>query len=394
MALADGNDDDVDDAKRKSSSLSTILLVAVTVGLIYLSKLLWESPEVPKESKDTSLSHVEVAKIYYINLEESDDRRQNMDRQLEEQEKLTGVPFERIEAVKGESVDDLADELGAYIVSHIESCEWDKDCSNNGLCCLSSISPDLGRALLSDNYTCTHETAHTWFSKSGSHSSCFHMMANWASHVKALALARDEFFHLRRRDYVLIFEDDVVIPPDWLDLLHRSRFAQRKTSRVLEAILALAAGHTLHDDDDPGDFDYIRTDLDAFDVAPITTETDAILASLPDVHDDDVLANDDDDDIVFDDDDDDSVALKKKRNPLTAAVDWTDFPPTAVFSFGAGALLVKVSSLEKMLRSVRDCLDIDFALNIGTARGETRMATLAEPVFSQNVSLASSTTIQ
>jgi len=105
-----------------------------------------------------------------------------------------------------------------------------------------------------------------------------------------------------------------------------------------------------------------------------------------------------DDQLVADDDggsDDDppNVGINKRKSPLTIAVDWNGFPSAALFAFGAGALLVKVKSLDKILQSITDCLDIDFALNIGTARGQTTMATLAEPVFSQNFSLAKATTI-
>ena len=369
---------------------------------------------ISKETNKTvrTLADVEVAKIFYINLEESRDRRVEMERQLRDSERLTGVPFERVPAVRGESIDDLAGELGSFVVAELkcdEKCSYE---NNKGLCCFESLDGgSAARALLSSNFTCSHETAHTWLERSGSHSSCFHMMANWASHMKALRYARNHEFH--QREHVLIVEDDLLVTPTWLSDLRSSRFAERGTPRVLESMLAFAANN---DDDWDHDWDYIRVDLDAFDVAPVTRETKAIKASI--LHDKQQKAKergiaiedvDDDDDAflskkdhkkIYDDDDDDAASAiglgggdNNLKNPLMVAVDWTKFPSATFFAFGAGALLIKVKSLDKIINSVSDCFDIDFALNIGSARKQTKMATLAAPVFVQNLSLAFKTTL-
>jgi len=62
------------------------------------------------------LLFVDVAKVYYINLDDSTDRRDNMERQLASQ----AVPYERVPAVRGESAADLANELGSYVVKNLK----------------------------------------------------------------------------------------------------------------------------------------------------------------------------------------------------------------------------------------------------------------------------------
>ena len=81
------------------------------------------------------------------------------------------------------------------------------------------------------------------------------------------------------------------------------------------------------------------------------------------------------------------------RSPLMVGVDWSRLPPSTLFAHGAGALLVRVAPLAKLLASVHPCTDIDSALNLGTASGMTNMAALATPVFRQNFTLAKTTTI-
>lgn len=346
--------------KKKRSRISRIIvscsaIAASTSLLARASTWSHERQEELSAATPMSLRDVVVAKTYYINLAASIERRENMERQLA----AVPVPYARVEATAAESSRDLAGHLGDVVAARLKC-----DCSqalNRGLCCIEGLGW-RGKAavrLLSNASTlCAHQTAHVWSVVDGSHAACFHMMANWASHVRALETARDELgANATDRDHVLVLEDDSDVPPDWVSRLHASKLASPRSPNVLEAMLGIASSGA----NERGQWDYIRADLDAFDTQ---VHINAGNPTAPAI-----------------------------ISPLTAGVDWDDMPDVSMFAWGAGALLVRVASIDTILASISDCLDIDVALNVGSAKGHTRMATLRHPLFHQDKSLGADTTI-
>lgn len=330
--------------------------IAVSTSLLARVSTWTQQEAALSQSAHMSLRDVYVAKTYYINLAESTERRANMERQLAA---VQGVPYARVEATAASTSDDLAGDLGDVVAARL-GC----DCvgsANRGLCCLRGLGWRGAAAvemLTNESNLCGHQTAHVWSVVDGSHAACFHMMANWASHVRALETARDELgANATERDHILVLEDDSDVPADWVSKLHAAKLASPRSSNVLEAMLGIASSGA----NDQGRWDYIRADLDAFDTQV------HINAGNPT-----------------------STAI---MSPLTAGVDWESMPDVSMFAWGAGALLVRVASIDTILASISDCLDIDVALNLGSAKGQTRMATLRHPLFHQDKALGADTTI-
>lgn len=315
---------------------------------------------------------IRVVKTYYINTADSTQRRETMERQLNA---AGALPYERIEAVVGRELDDLHGDIGAAMVRHVEGCETCSRADNKGLCCIERSGergPKASRALQDEAYPCGHQSAHSASISVPSHEACFHMMANWASHLRAFEKAREEFFRdASDDDHVLVLEDDAFVPLEWRDLLAKAELADPTSNNVLESMLGLAAS-------DNNDFrgarrwDYFRADLDAWDTDvvffdPAEGESSATMAP--------------------------TAYNEFPSSPLTASVDWDTIPQTSFFSWGAGALLIRVKSLDRLIKATSSCFDLDWALNVGTQTGKAKMATFKIPVFFQNYSLGLFTTI-
>ena len=318
------------------------------------------SSEDAAPGKGPPFAALNVRKLYYVNLDESWERRESMEKQL------IGEPHERVPAVRGGDLEDLREghELGDYLVGHTtqcqaEECPFEKLSGNRGLCCLAEIDFFAAMDLAApEGFGCPHASAGTGNGWDSSKASCYHMMANWASHIKALETAQRDFAPVEEagpQDAVLIFEDDARLPEDWRERLASASFAEAPdAARALymtprEKNFANAA--SVADEDS---WDYIRADLDV-DTTSSSSWTMMHLA---------------------------------EHLPEMAGIQYADIPRSAyhyfTFSWGAGALLVKLRSLPRLIAALGDqCRDIDVALNVATVEGKVNIAVLDKPVFSK-----------